>query len=64
LAQVVCKTGYKQYLLNIQKAKATTINRHLAALRSFTAWAKTTGKATYNPAEGIKGISQQKHAPK
>src|SRR5512142_1625645 len=55
---------YKQYLLNIQKAKATTINRHLAALRSYAAWAKTTGSAVYNPAEGIKGISQQKHAPK
>ncbi len=55
---------YKQYLLHIQKAKATTINRHLAALRSYAAWAKTTGSAVYNPAEGIKGISQQKHAPK
>ena len=55
---------YKQYLLNIQKAKAITINRHLAALRSYAAWAKTTGSAVYNPVEGIKGVSQQKHAPK
>jgi site-specific recombinase XerD len=55
---------YKLYLLNIQKAKATTINRHLAALRSYATWAKTIGSAVYNPAEGIKGISQQKHAPK
>lgn len=55
---------YKQYLLNVQKAKATTINRHLAALRSYSAWAKATGSAVYNPAEGIKGIAHQKHAPK
>jgi site-specific recombinase XerD len=55
---------YKQHLLTIQKAKATTINRHLAALRSYAAWAKTNGSAVYNPADGIKGVSQQKHAPK
>ena len=28
------------------------------------AWAKNTGGAVYNPADGIKGVSQQKHAPK
>jgi integrase/recombinase XerC len=55
---------YKQHLLNIQKAKATTINRRLAALRAYAKWAKTTGDAIYNPVEGIRGISQQTHAPK
>jgi site-specific recombinase XerD len=55
---------YKQYLLNVQKAKAATINRHLAAIRSYATWAKNSGSATHNPADGIKGISQQKHAPK
>lgn len=55
---------YKQYLLNLQKAKAATINRHLAAIRSYATWAKNTGGAVYNPADGIKGVSQQKHAPK
>ena len=55
---------YKQHLLTIQKAKATTINRHLATLRSYAAWAKTSGRVVYNPADGIKGVSQQKHAPK
>jgi len=55
---------YKQYLLNVQKAKAATINRHLAALRSYASWAKSTGSTAYNPADGIKGISQQNHAPK
>ena len=55
---------YKQYLLNVQKAKATTINRHLAALRSYAAWAKNNGGAVFNPVEGIKCVAQQKHAPK
>lgn len=55
---------YKQHLLAVQKAKATTINRHLAALRSYATWAKKSGDAAYNPNDGIKGISQQKHAPK
>lgn len=55
---------YKQYLINRQKAKAATINRHLAAIRSYASWAKNTGEAVYNPADGIKGVSQQKHAPK
>jgi site-specific recombinase XerD len=55
---------YKLYLLNVQKAKAATINRHLAAIRAYGTWAKNTGEAVYNPADGIKGVSQQKHAPK
>lgn len=55
---------YKQYLLNVQKAKAATINRHLAALRSYASWVKSTGTVTYNPADGIKGVSLQKHGPK
>jgi site-specific recombinase XerD len=55
---------YKQYLLNGQKAKAATINRHLAALRSYASWAKKSSSAVYNPADGIKGVSQQNHAPK
>lgn len=55
---------YKQYLLNVQKAKAATINRHLAALRSYASWVKSTGSVTFNAVEGIKGVSLQKHAPK
>ena len=55
---------YRQFLLNIRKAKASTINRHLAALRAYGLWAKTCGGVPYNPVEGIKSIAQQKHAPK
>lgn len=55
---------YRQFLLNIRKAKASTINRHLAALRAYGLWAKNYGGVPYNPVEGIKTIAQQKHAPK
>lgn len=55
---------YRQFLLNIRKAKASTINRHLAALRAYGLWAKNCGGVPYNPVEGIKTIAQQKHAPK
>jgi site-specific recombinase XerD len=55
---------YKHFLLVVQKAKATTINRHLTALRAYANWAKTIGVITYNPVDGIKSIGQQSHAPK
>lgn len=55
---------YRQFLLNVRKAKASTINRHLAALRAYGLWAKSSGSVQYNPVESIKSIAQQKHAPK
>lgn len=55
---------YKQFLLVVQKAKATTINRHLSALRAYGNWAKVAGVIPYNPVDGIKSIDQQSHAPK
>jgi integrase/recombinase XerC len=55
---------YRQFLLNVQKAKASTINRQLAVLRAYGFWAKSSGSVLYNPVEGIKSIAQQKHAPK
>src|SRR5574338_1223897 len=55
---------YRQFLLNVQKAKASTINRQLAVLRAYGLWAKNSGSVTYNPVEEIKSIAQQKHAPK
>jgi site-specific recombinase XerD len=55
---------YRQFLLNVQKAKASTINRQLAVLRAYGLWDKSSGSVSYNPVEGIKSIAQQKHAPK
>jgi integrase/recombinase XerC len=55
---------YRQFLLNVQKAKASTINRHLSALCAYGVWAKNSGVIPYNPVDGIKSIAQQKHASK
>lgn len=55
---------YRQFLLSVRKAKGSTINRHLAALRAYGLWAKSCGSVPYNPVEGIRSIAQQKHAPK
>jgi integrase/recombinase XerC len=50
---------YRQFLINVQKAKATTVNHHLSALRAYGTWAKSSGTVTYNPVDGIKSIAQQ-----
>lgn len=55
---------YRHFLLNVRKAKASTINRQLAVLRAYGLWAKSSGTVPYNPVDGIKSIAQQKHAPK
>jgi integrase/recombinase XerC len=55
---------YRQFLLNVQKAKASTINRQLSALRAYGAWAKNSSCIPYNPVDGIKSVAQQTHAPK
>ncbi len=55
---------YRQFLLNIQKAKASTINRQLAVLRAYGLWAKSSGSVPYNPVDGVKSIAQQKYAPR
>jgi len=42
-----------------------TVNRKLAALRTFFRWARQQGLATYDPAEDVRGISTQANrAPK
>jgi integrase/recombinase XerC len=47
-----------------QKAAAATINRQLAALRAYVAWAVENKWIEANPLSGIKQIEQQKLAPK
>jgi integrase/recombinase XerC len=55
---------YRQYLIGVKKAKPTTINRHLSAIRAFLNWAKSSGATSYSFAENIKSVSQQSQAPK
>jgi integrase/recombinase XerC len=55
---------YRQHLLNIQKAKPSTINRHLSAIRIYCVWARTSGAVSYSPIESIKSVAQQSTGPK
>ena len=55
--------AYRARLLK-QKAAAATINRQLAALRAYVAWAVENKWIEANPLSGIKQIEQQKLAPK
>ncbi|MBA4363071.1 MAG: recombinase, partial [Pseudomonas sp.] len=53
---------YKQFLMT-KNASPATVNRHLAAIRAWIAWARANGLTDYNPANGIKDVEQQKLAP-
>jgi len=44
--------------------KPATVNRALAALRAFFAWAVETGRGATNPAAGVRGIRQARRVPK
>ena len=54
---------YKQFLMTNKKASPATVNRHLAAIRAWIAWARANGLTDYNPANGVKDVEQQKLAP-
>ncbi len=54
---------YRQHLQTAQYAPAT-INRRLAALRTFAEWAQKSGLLVSNPLKGVRGIEAQKHAPR
>ncbi|MBI9047104.1 MAG: tyrosine-type recombinase/integrase [Anaerolineaceae bacterium] len=57
---------YRQHLQVQRRNKASTINRHLAAIRSYASWAVESGLIEVNPADAsrIKGIKTEKLAPK
>lgn len=55
---------YRQHLLLVDKAKPATINRKLAALRSYSDWAKASGQVEYSLVNGIKNVEEQSSAPK
>ncbi len=54
---------YRRYLSETRHREPATVNRHLAALRAFSRWAKATGQARHDPLIGIKGIEEVEHAP-
>lgn len=54
----------RQFLLANQGRAAATVNRRLAALRAFTAWARRQGLLADDPTEGISDVPVPKQAPK
>ena len=55
---------YRQYMLNVQRLKASTINRRLAALSVYLEWGKASGRILDNPASDVRGVRQQGIAPR
>src|SRR5215212_2946178 len=55
---------YKQHLLAVEGRAAATVNRRLAALRAFCAWARRTGRVTELATEGIADVPVPRQAPK
>src|SRR5215207_9497958 len=55
---------YKQHLLAVEGRAAATVNRRLAALRAFCAWAKRTGRVSELATEGIADVPVPRQAPK
>ena len=47
---------YRAHLRTIQRRPAATVNRRLAALRRFFAWAKATNRIRELPTEDVKGV--------
>lgn len=54
---------YRQWLID-EGASPSTVNRRLAALRSFGAMLMDRGEITQNPAQGVRMVGRQKMAPK
>jgi len=54
---------YRDHLIDAGR-KPSTINRRIAALRAFFAWAVGGGYTTTDPTAGIKSIQHKRRAPK
>ncbi len=55
---------YKQHLLTVERRKASTVNRHLAALSAYVKWARKSGQIQSDPTENVKSVRQVVSAPK
>src|SRR5262249_32856591 len=55
--------GYRSYLVTVEQRSPATVNRRLAALRSFFAWAQAQKLITENPTDAVKGVSRVRTAP-
>ena len=55
---------YRQYLTTVERRKANTVNRHLAAISAFLNWAQSIGKIDHNPAELVRSLPQTPGGPR
>lgn len=55
---------YKQYLVTVERARPATINRKLAALRSWLAYCLEAGLIDVDPAAKVKGVKEQEPGPR
>jgi len=55
---------YRGWMQTTKKAQPSTINRHLAAIRAYCAWAIETGQTSSDPTRGTKPVDSVKLAPK
>jgi len=55
---------YRQQLIAVQQFKASTVNRHLAALAALMSWGKKTGQIEHDPTENVRGVLQVEHGPR
>ena len=56
--------AYKQHLLVVERRKASTVNRRLAALSAYAKWGQSTGQIHSDPTENVKAVKQVTSAPK
>jgi integrase/recombinase XerC len=55
---------YRAHPLTVENRRPATVNRRLAALRRFVAWAKATKLVRELPTAGVRGVNTPKKAPK
>lgn len=56
--------NYRKYLTDEQHKKATSVNRRMAALRTFFKWAAMADYIGRSPVNGLKPLRQQATAPR
>lgn len=56
--------NYRAFLTDEQHRKASSVNRRMAALRTFFKWAALTDRIGRNPLNGLKSLRQQEAAPR
>jgi integrase/recombinase XerC len=56
--------AYKQHLLVVERYKANTVNRRLAAISAYIKWAREAGKIFNDPTENVKLVKSVQDAPK